>query len=65
MSLIEKAALIGACMDDGIIDAVDAIDLVIEQSHGGLTRLDALRLLIEHGHDGTPHRDQNGRWTQP
>ncbi|MGI5162771.1 hypothetical protein ACQEU3_47195 [Spirillospora sp. CA-253888] len=64
MSLTEKAALIGACMDDGIIDAVAAIDLLAEHAHGGLTRLGALRLLIEHGHDGTTHRNQDGRWTQ-
>lgn len=64
MSLLKKALLIAACMDDGIVSLDDAVDLLVEHSAGGLTPLGAQRMLTEPG-GWTPllGRHDDGRWT--
>lgn len=66
MNLRDKAALIASCIGLPGFGVRDAVNLLIEETRGGLTHAEAL-VLVSEAHtaladDWVPLREWDGRW---
>lgn len=69
LTLDEQVAMVGDCLEDGLIDTDAAVLILMEATDlsprmAGHLLIGDVRYRIRHASDRAPLRDRDGRWSQ-